>query len=363
MNISVFVPLSSRYTHTWNIDHNLASIIPACLVLEHQVTINTVNESTDLIWASTQDVAEWAHGVWATLSHKPKFVLQIMDLPPWRTGIPDGQEEEWGWSRPHSQVKNYTDRINTLLGIIAMADTVVSISHYTRKQVIALCYKYNTKCSNVAILPISHPSFTDAGKLQQGDAVLEWGVTIPDVKKQDIFTVVMIGKWQKTKNHIDAMHSVEAFVRRTNIPTRFVCIGDVNDVGHMWETFDETIKDIPLEIVRTGSWIGEMDKNNILASAHAMLYPSTYEGFGVPPGEGLRFGLPVLATPIEVIQEVYGDLVDYTDPRDTDHIVEWLIGVLEGKTVASPKSISIIQEKYGLVSYTKRLRTILDTVS
>ena len=360
MTISVFVPLNPKYSHTWNLDHNLASIVPVCLSLGHRITINTVDESTDLVWASTQDVAEWAYNAWTTLSRKPKFVLQIMDLPPWRTGISDGQEKEWGWSRPLNQTEEYSNRISTLIRVITTSDLVMSISYYTRKQVIALCHKHDVSIPSLIVLPISHPSFTDANKLQRDDTTLDWGITIPSVKKHDTFTIVMIGKWQKTKNHIDALHSVEAFVRKTGVSTRFVCIGDANDLGHMWETFDETVKDIPLEIVRTDSWIGERVKNDVLASAHAMLCPSTYEGFGVPPGEGLRFGLPVLAAHIEVTREVYGNLVDYADPRNTDQVAEWLLGVWEGKVTPRTGISSTIQKKYGLESYIHKVEEILE---
>lgn len=61
-------------------------------------------------------------------------------------------------------------------------------------------------------------------------------------------------------------------------------------------------------------YINEHQKNILLAGASALLYPSLFEGFGLPVLEAMGFGLPVLSTVSTSLPEVLGDTGYYFDP-------------------------------------------------
>jgi glycosyltransferase involved in cell wall biosynthesis len=50
--------------------------------------------------------------------------------------------------------------------------------------------------------------------------------------------------------------------------------------------------------------------------AHAFVFPSLYEGFGIPPLEAMTQGCPVLAADIPAVREACGEAALYFDPRD-----------------------------------------------
>lgn len=54
----------------------------------------------------------------------------------------------------------------------------------------------------------------------------------------------------------------------------------------------------------------------LMASARALVFPSIYEGFGIPPLEAMSNDCPVLASTAEAVREVCGDAVDYFEPHD-----------------------------------------------
>ncbi len=59
----------------------------------------------------------------------------------------------------------------------------------------------------------------------------------------------------------------------------------------------------------------------LYANAGALLFPSLYEGFGIPPLEAMSLGCPVLASNIAPAIEVCGDAAIYFDPYSTTEMV------------------------------------------
>lgn len=61
--------------------------------------------------------------------------------------------------------------------------------------------------------------------------------------------------------------------------------------------------------------------------ARAFIYPSLYEGFGIPPLEAMSFDCPVACSSVSSIPEVVGDAAAYFDPSSTEDmrtIIEWV---------------------------------------
>jgi len=81
--------------------------------------------------------------------------------------------------------------------------------------------------------------------------------------------------------------------------------------------------------IRFLGYVPEADKPALLNGATAFVYPSFYEGFGMPPLEAMACGTPVIASHGSSLGEVVGDAGLLVDPYRTDGLREAMARMLE----------------------------------
>ncbi len=69
-------------------------------------------------------------------------------------------------------------------------------------------------------------------------------------------------------------------------------------------------------------WIPRQDLYDLYARARAFVYPSLFEGFGLPVLEALAAGIPTACTSIDPVSAIAGSAALKFDPRDADSILE-----------------------------------------
>lgn len=79
------------------------------------------------------------------------------------------------------------------------------------------------------------------------------------------------------------------------------------------------------EFIITPGWIPEEDKPLLYAAAAVFVYPSRYEGFGLPVLEAMACGTPVVTTNAASIPELAGPAAFQLDPNDTKHMAAPII--------------------------------------
>lgn len=67
-------------------------------------------------------------------------------------------------------------------------------------------------------------------------------------------------------------------------------------------------------------YVTDQQLKYLYSNATLFIFPSIYEGFGIPPLEAMYCGCPVLASNSSSLPEVLGDACQYLDPRDPDDI-------------------------------------------
>ena len=71
----------------------------------------------------------------------------------------------------------------------------------------------------------------------------------------------------------------------------------------------------------------------IYQNAEALVFPSLYEGFGLPPLEAMAAGTPVIAMPFSSVPEVGGDAVLYPAGLSDVHLLEAMEAISADKSL------------------------------
>lgn len=114
--------------------------------------------------------------------------------------------------------------------------------------------------------------------------------------------------------HKNVARLIEA-VRRVKGGTRFVLVG-----GSFKGVFrDAGPEDLPAHVTRLG-YVDDPGLKALYENAQGFIFPSLYEGFGLPVLEAMSCGCPVLCSRAASLPEVGGTAVEYFDPLDVDAI-------------------------------------------
>lgn len=69
-------------------------------------------------------------------------------------------------------------------------------------------------------------------------------------------------------------------------------------------------------------YVSDAELKALYRHAHAFVFPSFYEGFGIPPLEAMSLGCPVIASTAQAVRETCGDAVIYFDPHSPQQLAE-----------------------------------------
>ncbi len=75
-------------------------------------------------------------------------------------------------------------------------------------------------------------------------------------------------------------------------------------------------------------FIDDADLPRLLSNARAFVFPSLYEGFGLPVLESMKMGVPVITARAASLPELGGDAVCYVNPKDANEIAVAMIDLL-----------------------------------
>jgi len=90
-------------------------------------------------------------------------------------------------------------------------------------------------------------------------------------------------------------------------------------------------------------FVTEFVKYRLIANAEFLVFPSLYEGFGIPALEAMSLGKPVLASRTSSFPEVVGEAGLYFDPFSADEFADALLEISHPQRLAELAPLALAQ--------------------
>ena len=139
--------------------------------------------------------------------------------------------------------------------------------------------------------------------------------------------LLAVGSLQPRKNLV---RLIRAYARlrseRENFSPQLVIVG-----RKLWlasEIFDEVKRQRWADDVILTGYVADEDLPALYRAARAFVYPSLFEGFGLPPLEAMACGTPVVTSDISSLPEIAGDAALLIDPNDERALANALIEIM-----------------------------------
>lgn len=120
------------------------------------------------------------------------------------------------------------------------------------------------------------------------------------------------------KNHLRLIQAYSAYKERTGSPYPLVLAGSD---WHGAEVIHAAIAASPVGAdIHCLGFVPDADVPDLYRGAHAFLFPSLFEGFGMPPIEAMACGVPVICSRRGALGEIVGSAALLIDPESTEDI-------------------------------------------
>jgi len=229
------------------------------------------------------------------IKDKP-VVATVMDIIPF-------VHPEWVSSR-FRRLKNFMFKRSIL-----SADHIITISEYSKNDIINYLNICPDKIS-VVDLGVNKDFFNKVPKNEKQKILDKFNL------EKDFF--LFIGTLQPRKNVLRIIQAHRALPDKIKKDHPLIIVGqygwDSQDLMHEIQVMQKNQDGVWL------SYVKQAELFSLLQSAISLVYPSLYEGFGLPIIEGFASGCPVITSNVTSLPEVAGDAALQVDPTSIEEI-------------------------------------------
>jgi glycosyltransferase involved in cell wall biosynthesis len=180
------------------------------------------------------------------------------------------------------------------------AKKIITVSNFTKKEILSN-YKEAKEDKIVAIYNgynnNLYRKIDDQEELNE--ILLKYGV-----KGKYFLYVGRIEKKKNIKTLLQAFYSFKEINKERKY--KLVLVGNI---GYGYEDLKYLMEELDIsdDVIMLG-WVDEADMPHIFNASRAFIFPSLYEGFGIPIIQAMACGVPVIASDIDVFKEIGGDI-------------------------------------------------------
>ena len=230
------------------------------------------------------------------------------------------------------------------------ADKIIAVSEFTKNEIIKY-YNINAEKIEVVYNAVSEDFLKSD---YSGNELFEIR------KKYNLPEkfILYIGTLQHRKN-IPML--INAFAKiKDKIPDIKLVLAGNKKAHNFDKKIDAEIRELKLgeEVIFTG-FASEQDKAALFQMSELFVYPSLYEGFGIPILEAMSQKIPVLSSDILVLTEVGADAASYFHTSNLDDFSQKLYNMLTDENLRE-KLIYLAVQRFMFFSWEKSAKKVLN---
>lgn len=243
----------------------------------------------------------------------PGYVTPLRSPCPRLTSVLDMQYKRFPEDLPPAGLRATRFLVGAAL---RRSEGIATISEFSRQEILAFS---RVPFDNIAVTPLA----ADAafGEPLPGRLLAERVLTL--LRGADPYVLCVANSYP----HKSLQTAVEAFGRiAADVPHRLVMVGQPR-LGEPAVEAAVSALPQPERVIRL-RYVSRQDLAVLYQAADAFVFPSRYEGFGLPVLEAMKAGLPVVAARAGATPEVGGDAIRYVPPGDAEALAAELRRVL-----------------------------------
>lgn len=150
--------------------------------------------------------------------------------------------------------------------------------------------------------------------------------------------LLFVGTIEPRKNLIVLLNAYRELLRATELHPQLVIAGKK---GWLTDSLFSSLRELGIEerVLFTG-YLSDNDLCALYSSCRVFIYPSKYEGFGLPPLEAMACGAPVIASSIPSIREVTGESARLVAPAGSDDLAQAIVTLLRDENERQRLSVA-----------------------
>lgn len=138
--------------------------------------------------------------------------------------------------------------------------------------------------------------------------------------------LLYVGNAYPHKNLEGLLSAFQSIKKRFQQPLNLVLVGKKD---YFYERLEQLARSLHIQdSVRFAGGVSDAELAMLYRHAALYVFPSFIEGFGLPPLEAMRAGVPVVSSNRSCLPEVLGDAAVYVDPADTEALANAMLSVL-----------------------------------
>ncbi|MDB5054931.1 MAG: hypothetical protein JWM44_2981 [Bacilli bacterium] len=203
-------------------------------------------------------------------------------------------------------------------GICNQADYVVCVSKFTQQTLVEKL-NYPVEKSGVIYNSIQD-RLNDINSVQKNEILEKFGL------KEKRYIYYPANYWPH-KNHRILLVAMSILIKKYPELDLYLCL--TGSLLKQDAAFDEMLLQMNLkDRVHHLGYVTDQEVSGLMAGTSLLVFPSLFEGFGIPVAEAMSLGIPVICSNNTSLPEVGGDAVLYFDPRKPEEIAEMTYSVM-----------------------------------